>query len=221
MNDITRKYIFCGYLAIALAGGGLSRIYGHDLLTWLPTMVTPDQPMSWHLAAIIAGFLAVFALTVFFSSPINSFFYLAAGYFFGLVTGTIIAAAATVLGSGLAFIFFKKTLTPHQSSKDPENVFFTLCLLRCSPWFPSSLVTFYCSSRRVRPSLFFASTFFGTLPLILVYTLTASRLRGPITLSIVYSPEIITALSVLGAISLVGFLQPARTVLNYFSAHAH
>jgi uncharacterized membrane protein YdjX (TVP38/TMEM64 family) len=220
MTERTRKYIFWGYLVIALAGGVLSRIYGHDLFTLLPSTADRAQTLSLRSLLTLAGFISVFAVTVFFSAPTNSLFYLAAGYFFGLATGTIAAAAATLLGSEAAFLFFKKALAPHRSSRDPENVFFTLVLLRCSPWFPSSLVNLYSGSRRVPRGIFSASTMLGTLPLILIYTLTASRLRGPITLSILYSPEILTAVSVLGAISLVGFLQPVRAVVTLCAAQA-
>jgi uncharacterized membrane protein YdjX (TVP38/TMEM64 family) len=169
----------------------------------------------------MAAFAATLAVTVFFSAPTNPIFYLAAGYYFGLIYGTAIAALATVAGSGAAFLLFRRTLKPRRPSDELDaNIFLTLCLLRCSPWFPAPLVSAFCGATRVRPGIFLASTFSGTLPLILAYTLTASRLRGPITLSILYSPEIVTALTVLGAVSVVGCLRPVRHVANYLKTLA-
>jgi len=64
-------------------------------------------------------------------------------------------------------------------------------------------------------STFLASTLCGTLPLVTIYTLTASRLRGPISMSILTSPELLAALTVLGVVSLLGFMQPLRAITSY------
>ena len=216
MRDRTRKYILAVYLAAVIVGIGLARTYWQQLLGLLPSTLAQGQPASWHLLACMAAFAAVLAVTVFFSSPTNPLFYLASGYYFGLVYGTAIAALATVIGSGAAFLLFRRTIKPRRAGRELDaNIFLTLCLLRCSPWFPAPLVSAFCGATRVRPGVFVASTFFGTLPLILAYTLTASRLRGPITLSILYSPEIVTALTVLGAVSAIGCLRPVRHVISY------
>jgi len=162
-------------------------------------------------------FILLFASTVFFSAPTNPLFYLASGYFFGSVKGTTIAVAATVLGSAAAFHFFRKTTKtpPALRMLEVKSVFLMLVLLRCSPWFPSPLINVFCGVIRVPLSTFLASTLCGTLPLVTIYTLTASRLRGPISVSILYSPELLAALSVLGVVSLLGFLQPLRAITSY------
>jgi len=221
MRDRTRRYLLSLYIVAVIAGIGLARTYWQQLLSFLPSTLAQGQPASWHLLACMAAFAAVLAVTVFFSAPTNPLFYLASGYYFGLVYGTAIAALATVLGSGAAFLLFRRTIKPRRQTRELDsNIFLTLCLLRCSPWFPAPLVSVYCGATRVKPSIFLASTAFGTLPLILAYTLTASRLRGPITLEVLYSPEIVTALAVLGAVSAIGCLRPVRHVVGYLKAMA-
>ncbi len=68
---------------------------------------------------------------------------------------------------------------------------------------------------RVPFSTFLASNVLGTLPLVCTYTLVASRLRGPITVSILHSPELLGALTVFSVISLFGFLQPLHVVTSH------
>lgn len=217
MNDGSRKYLLWGYLVVALLGIAIFRTYGPQFLELLPSSVTRDRPVTWHLALIMLAFVVLLAGGVFFSAPTNPILYLAAGYFFGLGNGTLLAALATLLGAGAAFHFFGKTVTLPRTAYRLEikRVFLVLTLLRCSPWVPSALINVYCGVTRVPFSVFLASTLCGTLPLIMVYTLTASRFRGPISLSLLHSPEIIAAMSVLGALSLVGFLQPMRAVMSY------
>jgi uncharacterized membrane protein YdjX (TVP38/TMEM64 family) len=214
MTDNHRKRLLVGYLLIVVAGIVLYSTCGASFWALLTKMDASVQPLAMvHLPGMCL-FILVFALTVFFSAPTNPVFCLAAGYLFGAIPGTVIAVIATTLGSATAFLFFKKTLPPQAALRKVEvgNLFLMLVLLRCSPWIPSPLINLFCGATRVRPALFAATTFFGSMPLISVYTLTASRLRGPLEISLLSSPEIISALSVLGAVSLLGFMKPLRIV---------
>ena len=217
LTENSRKYLLWSYLALAFLGIAVFRYFGQQLLGLLPSAVTRDHPFSLGTALIMAGFVVLLAGGVLFSAPTNPLFYLAAGYFFGPVNGTVLALLATLLGSGCAFRFFGKTITlPAAASRlEVKRVFFVLALLRCSPWVPSSLINLFCGVTRVPWTVFLSSTLLGTAPLILVYTLTASRFKGPLAMSMLYSPEIIAAVSLLGLLSLLGFLQPLRAVMGY------
>jgi uncharacterized membrane protein YdjX (TVP38/TMEM64 family) len=221
MKSLHGKRLLGGYLAIVLAGGALCRLSGHRIVELVQAADTAGQPLSWGMVPVMALFILLFALTVFFSSPTNPLFYLAAGYLFGAARGTALAALATTLGSATAFLFFRMAVTP-PAFRRPEvrNLFLTLVLLRASPWFPSPLVNLFCGAARVRPTLFVASTLLGSLPLAGVYALAASRMRGPLDASLLRSPEIIAALAGLGAVSLAGLLQPLRVVAGYLPALA-
>ena len=217
MTGRARKYLLSGYLAVAMAGIVYTLNRRHELLALLPSMTAQHQSLSWPMVASMVAFILTFAGAVFFSAPINPLFYLAAGYLFGFATGSVLAIMANILGSGTSLYLFRKTTSPPPALQRHEvkNVFLTLVLLRCSPWFPSPLINVFCGMARVPLSTFLASTVLGTLPLVCTYTLFASRLRGPLTLSILQSPELITALTVLTMISFLGFLQPIRVVVNH------
>jgi uncharacterized membrane protein YdjX (TVP38/TMEM64 family) len=220
MTGNTQKYVLAGYLFLSLAGIAMYKIFGNSVWELFPATDAGEQLFSWSLVPNLGVFTLLFTLTVFFSIPTSPLFCLAAGYFYGVTTGIVVASLATTIGSGASFLLFRKTITPPPSYRSPEvgNLFLLLVLLRCSPWFPSTLITLFCGVSRVRPSLFTASTLFGTIPLISVYTLTASRMRGPFDISILYSPEIITAVAVLGTVSLIGLLRPLRVVTKSLSA---
>lgn len=217
-----QRLLLWGYLLIALGSAALYRGYGRRFLTLLPASDAALHSFSLSLLPGMAAFLLLFALSVFFSAPTTPLFCLAAGYLYGAVPGTAGAVLATTLGAGAAFLFFRRTIVPPPpySRVEVGNLFFVLVLLRCSPWFPGPLINLFCGTNRVRPSFFVASTLLGSLPLVSVYTLTASRLRGPLEVSLLRSPEIVTALSVLGAISLISCLRPARVVAKHLRALA-
>jgi uncharacterized membrane protein YdjX (TVP38/TMEM64 family) len=209
-----------GYLLIALAGITLYALFRHQLSALLPQ--APVGRLSWCDLRGITAFMLLFALTVFFSAPTNPLFFMAAGYLYGALAGTVIAVVATTIGSAAAFLFFRGTLAPKYShthqNLEQGKMLLMLTLLRSSPWFPSSLVNVFCGAIRVRPALFAASTVLGTIPLVSVYTLTASKLHGPLELSLLRSPQISAALFLMGALSLAGLLKPLRKVASHLRA---
>ncbi|SPF51580.1 membrane hypothetical protein [Syntrophobacter sp. SbD1] len=217
MTGNARKYVLSGYLAVAMAGIVSALTSSHELLVLLPPTAAQQQPLSWPLVLGMGIFILLLAGTVFFSVPTNPLFYLAAGYLFGFVTGSVLAVMATTLGSVASLYFFRNTTSsqPVLQRLKVKNVFLMLVLMRCSPWLPSPLINVFCAMARVPFSTFLASTVFGTLPLVCAYTLVASRLRGPITVSILHSPELLGALTVFSVISLAGFLQPLHVVISH------
>ena len=99
-----------------------------------------------------------------------------------------------------------------------KNVCMTLLLLRSSPWIPNPLITLFCSAFDIGIVTFTLTTFFGTMPLIAVYTLAAGRLHEQLDVSALYSTDFVAALALLSAVSLLGFLKPVRTVLASLKA---
>lgn len=217
MTQKSRRYLLWGYLAAMLIVVALCKVNGLEPSALLPGGDTLQQPMSWSQALNMSAFIAVFASAVFLSVPIAPLFCIASGYFFGAAEGTAIASLATTLGSVAAFHFFRKTIAAPLAFRQLaiKNLFLVLLLLRCSPWFPSPLINLYCGAWRVRSVMFVFSTLFGALPLICIYTLAASRLRGELDMSLLYSPEIVGALIALSVISLIGILLPFRVLSNY------
>ena len=220
MTETSRKRLAWGYVTIALLAFVLCRMYDVQPDALLLGSDRPAQVLSWREAAALLAFAAAFASSVFFSVPVAPLFYVASGYLFGVAEGTIVAVLATTSGSLAAFHFFRKTVRvpPAFRKIEIKNLFLVLLLLRSSPWFPSPLINVYCGVTRTRVSTFVASTLLGTLPLICVYTLAASRLRGHVDASLLYSPEIVASLVVLSVISVSGLLPPLRIVASHLHA---
>jgi uncharacterized membrane protein YdjX (TVP38/TMEM64 family) len=174
------------------------------LVTWVPFPI-------WAIGLFVAS-----AICIFLSIPAAPLFYVSFGYLFGPYEGTFMAGLATTLGSVAAFCFFRRAI-PQSSSlrrKEFKSVFATLLLLRSSPWLPNPLITLFCSAVDVGIGTVALTTFLGTLPLIAIYTIAAGRLHGHLDASILYSTDVVIAFSLLGAVSLVGFLQPVKMALH-------
>jgi len=220
MDGKPPKYVLWGYLAVTIVAIALFNVYELQPEAFLSQTDRLAQSLPWSQFLSACVFAVAFAGIVFFSVPVAPLFCAASGYLFGVAEGTAMAVLATTAGSIAAFHFFRKTIEAPAGLRKLEvkNLFVVLLLLRCSPWFPGPLINVYCGISRVRSSVFLASTLFGTLPLICVYTLAASKLRGQLDMSLLYSPEIIASLTVLSVISISGFLPPLRAVANYLRA---
>ncbi len=216
-----RRVAQLAYVAVLVIGFAVCKTFSVEIQALL---LAGGDPNGWagavpHVVGAATLFTAS-ALSVFFSLPPGPLFYIAFGYYYGPVEGTIIAALATTAGSVGAFCFFRSAITPSDVRKrvDAGNVFVTLLLLRSSPWIPNPLITAFCGAFAIGIVPFALATCIGTMPLIAVYTLAASRLRGQPDLSALWSPEIATAFGLLSAVSLLGLLKPVRILLDYLKA---
>lgn len=200
------------YLLTMLVGVVLSKVFGFDVASMLSAMRnTMLATMHAHAAAAV-GFVLMLSLSVFLSVPANPLFYLLGGYCFGVVEGTLLSAVSATLGATAAYRFFKTSLPGNGNLQHLRmtSAFATLVLLRISPWFPAPLITLICSIMAVPPRTFFLSTLLGSLPLIFVYALVASRFSGPLNASVLYSNDLLLASGVFGVLSMAAFLEPIR-----------
>ncbi len=221
MTPQSRRIAQFAYVAVVVIGFATYIVFSADFRAQLLTMGTLDGWASgMHHGIGATSLFTAFVVSIFFSIPAGPLFYIAFGYFYGAYEGALIADMATTAGSAGAFFFFRAVIPPGGSltKLDVRNVFATLLLLRSSPWIPNPLITVFCSSFDVGIVTFTLATFIGTMPLIFVYTLAASRLHGDLDISVLYSTEVTVAFGLLGAISLLGFLKPLRIILDYLKA---
>lgn len=204
-----KRLVLLLYALTVLAGVALCRAYGFDIVAALAATRSGLPASAAGHALVAALFALVLGLSVFLSLPANPLFYLFAGYCFGAAEGTLLAALGNTLGATAAYRFFGATL-PAATRLRLNNPFPTLLLLRVSPWFPAPLITLICSTAGIAPRMFFVTTLFGSVPLILVYALVASRLAGPLDASVLQSGELLLASGVFGALSLAALLEPLR-----------
>lgn len=218
---INRRIAQFAYIAVLIVGIAVYKRFSPEIQA---NLLAVGDTGGWagllpHVIGAATLFTA-FAASVFFSIPPGPVFYIVFGYCYGPYEGTILADLATTLGSVGAFWFFRNAMSQRRSRKnlDVKNVFLTLLLLRSSPWIPNPLITVFCSAFDVGIVTFTLTTFFGTLPLIVCYTLAASRLHGHLDVSLLYSPELALAFGLLSVVSLLGLLKPLRIILAYLKA---
>lgn len=221
MSPKARRIVQVAYIAFVLIGVAVYKTFTGEIQAQLLAPGGIDGSVNWTQHVTIALMLATaLSIAIFFSIPASPLFYIAFGYFHGPFAGTLIAALATTAGSVGAYCFFREAMPRSYGLKGVavKNVFATLLLLRSSPWFPNPLITLFCSAFDVGIATFTATTFLGTMPLIAVYALAASRLHGHLDVSVLYSTEVAVALGLLSAISLLGLAQPLRTVRESLKA---
>ena len=207
-----KHFVLSLYLLAMLAGVVLSKAFGFDAAGMLSAMRETMLVTGHAHAAAAAGFMLLLSLSVFLSVPANPLFYLLGGYCFGVVEGTLLGALGATLGATAAYRFFNVSLPGNGNLRRLRmtNAFATLVLLRISPWFPAPLITLVCSAMAVPRPTFFLSTLVGSLPLVFVYALVASRFSGPLDASVLYSDDLLLACGVLGAMSVAALLEPTR-----------
>lgn len=131
-----------------------------------------------------AIFTIIYFLIVLCSLPFTVIMNLFAGYLFGPVKGALLANAAVTAGS---FVLFKfsgfmmqrlrgESATLKIFEGDMGNSVLMLFFARLSPFFPASVINMGSGAARIRSSLFVTTTFLGSFPLILVYTLIGKHL---------------------------------------------
>jgi uncharacterized membrane protein YdjX (TVP38/TMEM64 family) len=221
MSSKTLPVAQLAYVLAVLFGIWVYFNYNGEIRTYL--LASGD---SVALAALIPlpiwaiALFAASAICIFLSIPAAPLFYVAFGFFFGPYEGTFMAGLATTAGSVAAFCFFCRSIPQNAALRQAEfkNVFLTLLLLRSSPWLPNPLITLFCSAVDVSIGTVALTTFLGTLPLIAIYTIAAGRLHGHLDASLLYSSDVVMAFFLLGAVSLVGFLQPVKMALYSLKA---
>jgi uncharacterized membrane protein YdjX (TVP38/TMEM64 family) len=217
MSPRTQRIAQIGYIAVVLASLLTFKVYHSEIHAAFLEAGGLDglAPLMTKAMGAFALFIAC-ALSIFLSIPIGPLFYIAFGFFYGPFDGTLLASLANTVGSAAAFYVFRP-VTPTSAALQRagiKNVFLTLVLLRSSPWVPNPLITLFCAAIDISMSTFVLTTFIGTMPLIAVYAIAASRSHGHFESTDLYSTDIAIAFGLLSAISVVGFLTPVRIALD-------
>lgn len=164
---------------------------------------------SDHRVAVIAGFMATYILVTSLSLPGATVMGLAAGAFFGLLTGTIIVSFASTIGATAAcsvsrFIlrdwiqnrFGDKLKTVNKGFED-EGAFY-LFTLRLIPIFPFWLINLVMGLTRVPLKTYYWVSQIGMLPGTMVYVNAGKELGKIESLSGILSPRLLLSFALLG-----------------------
>jgi uncharacterized membrane protein YdjX (TVP38/TMEM64 family) len=168
-----------------------------------------------------AMFLIIYFAIVLCSAPFTVIMNLFAGYLFGSISGALLANAAVTAGSFVLFKFshyFMQRLRGEvvhlKIFEGGGNTALMLFFSRLSPFFPASVINMGSGAMGVKSPIFVLTTFFGSLPLILAYTLIGKHLGAIVQIRDIYDQNLTILLAALGLLSLAPLLKKdIRTML--------
>ena len=168
-----------------------------------------------HWVYSIIMFLTVYCAIVLCSAPFTVIMNLFAGYLFGSIMGALLANAAVTGGSYVLFKFSRYLVHKMRGERHylgllkvgSRNTFLMLFFSRLSPFFPAPVINMGSGVLGIKPRLFVLTTFFGSLPLILMYTLIGRHLGTLSRINDIYDQNLIIMLVLLGLVSLAPLLR--------------
>ena len=157
----------------------------------------------------VVMFLAVYFVIVLSSAPFTVVMNLFAGYLFGSLLGALLANAAVTAGSFVLFKFSHYIMQRLRGEAVHLKIFegstgntaLMLFFTRLSPFFPASVINMGSGAMGIKSPLFVITTFLGSLPLILAYTLIGKHLGTIVQISDIYDQNLTILLVSLGLLS--------------------
>jgi uncharacterized membrane protein YdjX (TVP38/TMEM64 family) len=158
---------------------------------------------------VIAGFMVTYILVTSLSLPGATVMGLAAGAFFGLLTGTIIVSFASTIGATIAsfvsrFILrdwiqgrFGKKLKTVNKGIEKEGAFY-LFTLRLIPIFPFWLINLVMGLTKMPLKTYYWVSQIGMLPGTMVYVNAGKELARIDSLAGILSPRLLLSFALLG-----------------------
>ena len=186
------------------------RVFRADLTSWVDSN-TVLASIAYVVAYIFAAMLAL---------PGAAILSLAGGFLFGATYAAVLIAVGATTGATLVFLLarslfgesvMKKVVTQYPQLVDGirKNAWSYLLVMRLIPLFPFALVNLAAAVVGVSLITYLLTTFFGMMPGIVVYALSGAGLgtildqRSEFSISSVFTPTIIAALTGLSVLSLL------------------
>ncbi len=179
--------------------------------------------LSWvngHAILAPVAYLLLYIAVVAFSLPGGLVMTVSGGFLFGFVAGGIYAVTGATLGATALFLIAKTSVGDYLLAKAggriqkmqqgfAENALSYLFVLRLIPIFPFFLVNLAPAFLGVSLRIYLIATFFGIMPASFIFALAGSGLGSvldqgkDITVSGIFTPEIIAAFSGLALLALL------------------
>ncbi len=179
--------------------------------------------LSWvngHAILAPVAYLLLYIAVVAFSLPGGLVMTVNGGFLFGFVAGGIYAVTGATLGATALFLIAKTSVGDYLLAKAggriqkmqqgfAENALSYLFVLRLIPIFPFFLVNLAPAFLGVSLRIYLIATFFGIMPATFIFALAGSGLGSvldqgkDITVSGIFTPEIIAAFSGLALLALL------------------
>lgn len=206
--------LFAGAVFAFFALGGPSRVSLDAVKEHRDTLLALTER---HFALAIAVAFAVYVAAVAFSLPVATLLSLLIGFLFGRWLGTALIVGAATAGASLAFLaaryLFAAAAQQRMGAVGAKiaagftaNAFNYLLFLRLVPIFPFFLVNIAPALTGITLRTFVLATLVGIIPGSFVYANLGQALGRIDSTRELVSPEILGALSLLGAIALIPVL---------------
>lgn len=173
-----------------------------------------------HLAAMSAGFLAFYVVSVAFSLPIATVLTISAGFLFGQALGMALVVVGATAGATLVFLAARTALGDalrrragpwlgRMEAGFRENAFFYLIVLRLVPLFPFVVVNLVPAALGISVRDYVLATLIGIIPGSFVFTSVGVGLSsvfdsgGEFSAKGILTPQVVVALLGLACLALV------------------
>ncbi|WP_076918706.1 FAD-dependent oxidoreductase [Pseudoalteromonas sp. SK18] len=222
-------------LLLAAIGVGLFFFYDLNQLLTLDglkgSMAQFDQYKAQSPFLVIGGFFLLYILVTALSLPGAAILTLAAGAFFGLAQGLLVASFASSIGATLAFLVSRYLLRDTIKKRFPERLAaidtgvekegaFYLFTLRLVPVFPFFLINLLMGLTAIKSWTFYWVSQIGMLAGTFVFVNAGTQLAQIDSLSGILSLDLILSFALLGvfpliAKSLINAIKKRRVYKNY------
>ena len=167
-----------------------------------------------HPVLSVAGFAALYAVTVALSLPIATLLTLLGGFLFGRWLGTAAIVTGATIGAAILFLIARSAVGDTLRAKAgplyskvaanmEKNAVSYMLFMRLVPLFPFFLVNIVPALFNVRLLPYVLTTFFGIIPGTFVYANVGRELGTIESLSDLASPQTLAAFTLLGLFALI------------------
>lgn len=210
---------------LALIGLALVLFFALDLQRYLSLAALREHQAEWrgfiqaHFVAAILVFAGTYMAVVTFSIPVAIFVTLIGGFLFGAAVAFPMVVVAATLGSTLLFLAARSALGDLLKTKAGpwlarleqgfrRDQWSYMFFLRLTPIVPFFIVNLAPAFLGVDLLCFMVATFFGIMPVTLVYCLAGAGIgdaleAGTFSVQAILTPKLILALTGLGIVAIL------------------
>ena len=221
MRRLTKKHIVLPAAISVLALLWLLSLRHLDFNTVQTLTFKIQSAAKTHQIITFVFLLAIQAVGMFLSLPTKAIFTMVGGALLGFIPGAIVTVLGTLLGTTGLFFTTQKIVSQDTLNKMPRLLkkfekklrsrpALTVAGLRMILALPYGAITIFCAVTRIPYRAFLAGSFWGDLPVVLLYSLAGLKLAELASGGEAISPTTIVVLSLAGIGLFAGSLWPQK-----------
>ncbi|ADD68167.1 SNARE associated Golgi protein-related protein [Denitrovibrio acetiphilus DSM 12809] len=167
-----------------------------------------------HYISSVGLYVVIYMVVAGLNIPGAVILSIGGGYVFGAIAGTVFAVTSATLGAGIGFLTARYIMGSSLNVKYAKqlqrlnreletNGYLYMLTLRLIPAFPYFLINILAGLTKLRFGTFIWTSYIGMIPGGFVFVYAGSRLNNISSLSDIFSPEMLSAFVLLGALMLI------------------